>query len=365
MPPMLPLLLALLTAAVAAQSPASSNVRGAAYPQIHADRRVTFQLKAPTARTVELMPGGGANGLGKGPFPMVRSADGVWSVTIGPAQPGFHYYWLLVDGVPVNDPSSETFFGWGRQSSGIDVPDPALDFYEPKNVPHGDVHQHYYHSSITGKLRRAFVYTPPDYRTGKRRYPVLYLQHGAGESERAWTAQGRANFILDNLIAAGKARSMIVVMDNGYAGATNERFPDVVLNDLMPTIDRHFRTRTDRANRAIAGLSMGGGQAMAIGLANPAKFAYIGSFSGAGVRKFDIASSYNGAFRDTAAFQRNFKLFWVGCGREDFLFESSQSFHNALRNAGIPHVWHETPGLHDWQVWRAHLYEFAPLLFRP
>jgi enterochelin esterase family protein len=362
---MLPLLLVFFAAAASAQSPASSNIRGASFPQVHPDRRVTFQLKAPSARTVELMPGGGANGLGKGPFPMARSADGVWSVTIGPAQPGFHYYWLLVDGVPVNDPSSETFFGWGRQSSGIDVPDPSLDFYEPKNVPHGDIHIHYYHSAVTTKLRRAFVYTPPGYRTGRGRYPVLYLQHGAGESERAWTAQGRANFILDNLIAAGKARSMIVVMDNGYAGANNERFPDVVLQDLIPTIDRHFRTRTDRAHRAIAGLSMGGGQAMAVGLANPAKFAYIGSFSGAGVRKFDIASSYNGAFRDAAAFQRNFKLFWAGCGREDFLFESSKTFHDALQRAAIPHVWYETPGLHDWQVWRAHLNEFAPLLFRP
>jgi hypothetical protein len=146
-------LFALAALALGAQTPATSNVRGAAYPQVHADRRVTFQLKAPTARTVEVMPGGGANGLGKGPFAMARSEEGVWTVTIGPVQPGFHYYWLLIDGVAANDPNSETFFGWGRQSSGIEVPDAAHDFYEPKDVPHGDVRMHYYRSKVTGAMR--------------------------------------------------------------------------------------------------------------------------------------------------------------------------------------------------------------------
>src|SRR5690349_15171025 len=234
--PMKVMLLIAAAAAVYAQSspegiPAPSNVRAAAYPRILPDRRVVFQLKAPGAQKAQVMPGGGTNGLGKGPFEMTRAEDGTWSATIGPAAPGFHYYWFLIDGVPANDPGSETFFGWGKQSGGLEVPDPALDFYEFKDVPHGDVHVHWYRSSVTGQARRAFVYTPPDYDAAARsRYPVLYLQHGAGESERGWTNQGRANFILDNLIAAKAAVPMLVVMDNGYA--TNGTFEDVVLKDL-------------------------------------------------------------------------------------------------------------------------------------
>jgi len=354
-----------MTGLLQGQTPAVSNVRGARYPQVHADRRVSFQVKAPTAQTVELMPGGGRNGLGKGPFAMTRSSDGVWSVTIGPVQPGFHYYWLLVDGVAANDPNSETYFGWGRPTSGIDVPDAALDFYEPKDVPHGEVRMHWYRSKVTGLLRRTFVYTPPGYdMSGKKQYPVLYLQHGSGESERGWTAQGRANFILDNLIAAGKAKPMIVVMENGYAGQGNEAFADVVVKDLVPEIDRAYRTITARGSRAVAGLSMGGGQAMQIGLANLDTFSAIGSFSGAGARNFDVTTSYGGAFRDAAAFNKRVKLFWVGCGTEDALFAGSKTLHEALDKAGIRHIWSEGPGLHDWQVWRKHLHEFAPLLFR-
>lgn len=362
----------LAAAALWAQQPASTNVRGAMYPQVHADRRVTFQVKAPAARTMEVMPGGGANGLGKGPFAMTRNAEGVWSTTIGPVQPGFHYYWLLIDGVPANDPNSETFFGWGKQSSGIDVPDPALDYYDAKDVPHGDVRIHWYRSRVTGQVRRAFVYTPAEYDTNPRkRYPVLYLQHGAGESERGWTAQGRANFILDNLLAAGKAKPMIVVMENGYAtrpgqtgGRGNEAFADVVTGDLLPEIDRAYRTRPDRAGRAIAGLSMGGGQALQIGLANLDKFAYIGSFSGAGARDFDPAKSYGGVFADAAAFSKRVKLLWIGCGEQDFLYPASIKMHEALDKAGIRHTWMAGPGLHDWQVWRGHLHAFAPLLFQ-
>lgn len=348
-----------------AQQPAVSNVRGAAYPQVYPDRRVTFQVKLPSAQKVQVMPGGGANGLGKGPFDMTRSNDGVWTTTIGPVQPGFHYYWFLADGVPVNDPGSETFFGWGKQSGGIDVPDASIDFYEPKDVPHGDVRIHWYRSKTIGQMRRAFVYTPPGYdQDFKARYPVLYLQHGAGESERGWTAQGRANFILDNLLAAAQAKPMLIVMENGYAGRGNEAFGDVLLHDLIPEIERSYRTRAGRENRALAGLSMGGGQAMQIGLSNPGTFAYLGSFSGAGARNFQWETSYNGAFHDAAAFNKRTKLLWIGCGTEDFLYPANAAMHAALQKAGVQHVWYESPGLHDWQVWRAHLREFASRLFR-
>ena len=355
--------------------PAVSNVRGATYPLIHPDLKVTFQIKAPTAQKVEVMPGGGSNGLGKGPFEMTKSADGIWTATIGPVQPGFHYYWLLVDSVPANDPSSETYFGWARQSSGIDVPDPSLDFYEPRNVPHGDVHVHWYHSNVTGKLRRAYVYTPPGYGASTRqRYPVLYLQHGSGESERGWTAQGRANFILDNLIAEGGAVPMIVVMENGYAtrdGAPptpgqrgNEAFGEVVLHDLIPEIDRAYRTKADRLHRAIAGLSMGGGQALNIALANLDRFAYAGSFSGAGGRNADWKTVYGGAFANPETVNKRLKLLWFGCGTGDFLFEGAKNLHENLDSAGVRHTWWEGPGLHEWQVWRKHLHAFVPLLFR-
>ena len=279
-------------------------------------------------------------------------------------QPGFHYYWLLVDGVAANDPGSETYFGWAKQSSGIDVPDPALDFYEAKDVSHGDVHIHWYRSGTTGKMRRIYVYTPPGYDANPRtRYPVLYLQHGAGESERGWTMQGRANFILDNLIADGKARPMIIVMENGYAGEGNEGFADVVIKDLIPEIDKNYRTRADRAHRAIAGLSMGGGQAMNIGLGNLDKFAYIGSFSGAGARNFDVKTSYNGVFTDPDGFNKKVKLLWIGCGEGDSLHAGSLALHEALDKSGIHNVWFTGPGLHEWQVWRKHLNDFAPRLF--
>lgn len=369
------ILAALLMPASTGAQPASSNVRGAEFPKIHADLRVTFQVKAPAARKVQVMPGGGANGLGKGPFEMTRADDGTWTATIGPVQPGFHYYWFLVDGLAANDPGSETYFGWARQSSGIEAPDAALDFYEAKDVPHGEVRMHWYRSQTTGLMRRAFVYTPPGYDSDwKTRYPVLYLQHGSGESERGWTAQGRANFILDNLIAAGQARPMIMVNENGYAtraGAApgpgargNEAFTEVVLNDLVPEIDKSYRTLADRANRAIAGLSMGGGQAMSAGLGNLDRFASIGSLSGAGGRNFDLRTAYNGAFSDVAAFNKRVKLLWIGCGAGDNLFGGATALHQALEKAGIKHVWWEGPGLHEWQVWRKHLYDLAPRLFR-
>ncbi len=356
--------------------PATSNVRGAEYPKISPDLRVTFQIKAPSAQKVEVMPGGGANGLGKGPFEMQRAADGTWSATVGPAQPGFHYYWFLVDGVPANDPSSETYFGWGRQSSGLEVPDAALDFYDGKDVPHGDVHIHWYRAATTGQMRRVYVYTPPGYDANpKRRYPVLYLQHGAGESERGWTAQGRANFILDNLIASGKATPMIIVMENGYASKPgvppasgqlrgNEAFGEVVIRDLIPEIHRSYRTRPDRTQRAIAGLSMGGGQAMNVGLANLDTFSSIGCFSGAVARNLDIKTSFGGVFADPAAFNKRVSLLWIGCGREDSLMAGSRALHEALEGAGVQHVWWEGAGLHEWQVWRKHLYEFAQQVFR-
>jgi enterochelin esterase-like enzyme len=329
---------------------------------------------------VQLQPGGADNGLGKGPLAMSRDDKGVWSITLPAAVPGFHYYWFLVDGLAVNDPGSDTFFGWGRQTSGIEVPEPGADYYEARSVPHGDVRQRLYESKVTGAWRRAYVYTPPDYDANvKTRYPVLYLQHGAGENATGWTKQGRANLILDNLIAAGKAKPMIVVMDTGYAtkpgatpvqGATGapqvpNAFEDVVVTDLIPMIDASYRTLKDRDSRAMAGLSMGGGQTLQITSNHLDLFAWIGSFS-APLRNFDVKTSMNGALIDAASFNKRVRLLWIGAGTgETAIHEAATKLHASLEAAGIKHVVFESAGTaHEWQTWRRSLNDFAPRLFR-
>jgi enterochelin esterase-like enzyme len=362
--------------------PASSNVAGARYPRIHPDLRVTFQVRALDARKVQVRPGGADNGLGKAPYEMVRDEAGVWMVTTPPVVPGFHYYWLLVDGVAVNDPGSETYFGYGKETSGVEVPEKGVDFYDAKDVPHGEVRARWYRSQVTGQFRRAFVYTPPDYDAHPgTRYPVLYLQHGAGEDERGWSTQGRMNFIMDNLIAAGKARPMIVVMDRGYAappgagsaparldgpGARASAFEDVVLKDLIPMIDSTYRTRAHRQHRAMAGLSMGGMQTLQITLRHLDRFSYIGSFSAPGFGSFNTQTSYGGAFRDPAAFNNQVHLLWIGAGTaEQGMHKAARVFHEALDQAGINNVFVESPGTaHEWQTWRRALYDFAPRLFQ-
>jgi enterochelin esterase-like enzyme len=352
--------------------PATSNLPGAEYPRVHSDLRVTFRVRAPGAKKVQVMPGGSDNGLGQGPFDMQQEQEGLWTTTIGPVVPGFHYYWLLVDGFACNDPATQTYFGWNKECSGIEVPERSVDFYDIKDVPHGEVRTRWYYSKTTALWRRALVYTPPGYDTETQtRYPVLYLQHGMGENERGWTAQGRANFILDNLRAANKARPMIVVMENGMVapradgsrpaagpGANsrrNEAFGALVVNDLVPMVDATYRTIPDRTHRAIAGLSMGAGQALQIGLANPDKFAYIGSFSGGGLGR-----------SSTGIPEPKPLLVWLGAGSaESGRMTSARVTVETLTRAGIPAVWFEAPGTsHEWQTWRKCLYDFAPRLFQ-
>jgi enterochelin esterase-like enzyme len=353
--------------------PATSNVPGSAYPRIHPDRRITFRVNAPTAQKVQIKPGG--DGLGKGPFDMTRDDKGVWTVTIPPAVPGFHYYFLLIDGFQCNDPGSQTYFGWNTETSGVEVPD-KVDFYEPKNVPHGEVRTRWYFSKTTEQWRRAQIYTPPDYDTsGRKRYPVLYLQHGSGENDTSWVKQGRVSFIMDNLIAAKSATPMIVVMENGMVamkpggttapgGRGNSAFAEVLVNDLIPMIDATYRTMPDRAQRAIAGLSMGAGQAMQIGMTNLDKFAYVGAFSGAG-RGIDVKTAYNGVFADAAAFNKKVKLLWFGAGQaEESFHKSAKATHESLEQAGIKNVFFDCPFAHEWQTWRYDLNDFAPRLFK-
>ncbi len=363
-----------LAQADAAGTPAPSNVRGKDFPLIHPDLRVTFRVTAPEAEKVSVAGRGADSGMnGNTPHEMKKRADGVWEVTTGPVRPGFHYYELIVDGHRTTDPASQTYFGWAQQTSGLEVPDPELDFYEAKDVPHGEVRVRWYRSKTTGQHRQVYVYTPPGYDSDTtRRYPVLYLQHGSGENQTSWTQQGKANLIMDNLIAEGKARPMLVVMEQGYAeraGApsqgtpASEAFGELVIRDLVPMIDSTYRTIADRHHRAIAGLSMGAGQAMRIGLANLDQFASIGSFSG-GNRNFDVKTSYDGAFANPEALNGTIDLLWIGCGTEDRLYEGARSLHQALDQAGVRHVWLEGAGSHEWQVWRKHLHDFAPRLFR-
>jgi enterochelin esterase-like enzyme len=371
--------------------PAPSNIHGAEYPRVEADLRVTFRIKAPDAHKVEFQ-------LGKR-YPAQKGEDGSWTAITDPQVPGFHYYWLVIDGVQVNDPASETFYGYGKETSGIEIPEKGVDFYLPRDVPHGEVRARWYHSGTTQQWRRVFVYTPPGYDTEQgTRYPVLYLQHGAGEDERGWSNQGRISFILDNLLAERKARPMIVVMEQGYARRPGEAppsfarprptapgenaparpdfgrifgaFEEVMVKDLIPMIDATYRTIPDREHRAMAGLSMGGMQTFQITLNHLDLFAYIGGFSGAGGGfggvPFDPKTAHNGVMADADAFNRKVRLVWLGIGtaEPEWMYNSVKSYHEALEKAGIKHAYYESPGTsHEWLTWRHCLHEFAPLVF--
>jgi enterochelin esterase-like enzyme len=359
--------------------PAQTNVPGADYPRVSPDHRVSFRLSAPDAKQVLVRSGG--DGLGKGDFEMKRDEGGVWSVTLPPAVPGFHYYWLVVDGVAVNDPGSRTFWGYGKPTSGVEVPESGAQEYDAKDVPHGEVRIFWYRSKVTGAMRRAFVYAPPGYdKKAFEKYPVLYLQHGAGEDETGWTTQGRMNFIMDNLIAEKKARPMLVVMESGYAEAARKPgesrpapsffdftgFERLVIEDLIPAIDANFRTIADRDHRAMAGLSMGGMQTLQIALTHLDAFAWIGSFSGPPLSGFDVKTSYGGAFSDPEAFNQKVRLLWLGVGSEEGRFATVvHDVHDSLEKAGIKNVLFESPGTaHEWLTWRRSLIDFAPRLFK-
>jgi enterochelin esterase-like enzyme len=371
-------------------SPATSNLPDAAYPRVQDDGRVTVRLEAPGASKVELV-----GGLVAEPVDMTRGDDGAWTVTVAASTVGFHYYWFLVDGLHVNDPGSDTFTGFGKPTSGIEVPTPGEDFYDVKDVPHGHVRMQWYFSNVTGDWRRAFVYTPPGYDDTDRRLPVLYLQHGAGEDETGWMRQGRANFILDNLIGDGHAAPFIVVCDKGYArsGSANPRaeedtgdarerwirsiaggfaaFERVVIEDLIPTIDRTYRTLADREHRAMAGLSMGSLQTKLIALKHLDTFAWIGLMSGAtgiGGLESMFASALgdvNAVFDDGAAFNDVVRLLWIGVGTEEPMMNDLAPSSAWLDERGIRHRTFVSQGTgHEWHTWRRHLRDFAPRLFR-
>jgi len=373
--------------------PAATNVWGAEYPRVDGAGRVEVRIKAPDATKVRVSFWSGPK------LDLVKQSDGLWTVTTPPLVPGLHYYMLNVDGAEVADLGSQAFFGGGKYASAVEVPEPGSTYYSIQPVPHGQVREVWYDSKVTGTWRHALVYLPPGYdEQVKRRYPVLYLQHGGGEDETGWVRQGRANFILDNLIAAGSTQPMIVVMAYGYARRAGQPIPDLtgkppgsperakamldmasafeadVTEALIPFVDSTFRTTADRDHRAMAGLSMGGMQTFHVTLRHLDLFSYIGGFSGAGAaqmlagEKLDARTAYNGAFADPEAFAKKVRLLWLGVGTDEpeRMREGIRGLHASLTEAKIPHVYWESPGTdHEWQTWRRDLKDFAPRLFKP
>jgi len=366
--------------------PSSLNQPGKQYPQVNSERRVRARVVAPQAQSVVLEFLGGAK------YPLTKGDDGAWVGVTRPQDEGFHYYQLVIDGAQVPDPGSLYFYGGSRWGSGLEVPATDQDFYAVKDVPHGDLRQTLYYSKGANATLRCFVYTPPNYETeSSKRYPVLYLQHGAGEDETGWGSQGHTGLIMDNLIAAGKARPFIIVMANSYvpgaagpgpgpastnaarpAGATNgplarsggpgrrmfdfSAFTRVLIDDLIPFIDANYRTIADQPHRAMAGLSMGGMQTRGITLANLDKFSNIGIFSGGSIALTNIT--------DMPAFKEKVKMVFVSYGsRENGA--AGKANVEALKQAGINSVFYESPNTaHEWLTWRRSLYQFAPLLFQ-
>ena len=371
--------------------PATTNVRGAAYPRVDSASRVELRVKAPDAAKVRV-------NFWSGPkADMVKQADGFWAFTTPPLAPGLHYYVFVIDGADVADPGSSAYFGGNRWASAVEVPEAGSTYYSIQDVPHGQVREVWYFSKVTGSWRHALVYTPPHYDTQvKVRHPVLYLQHGGGEDETGWTRQGRANFILDNLIAEGKGKPMIVVMAHGYARRAGQPEPDLagrplgspearrvlqemtaafeddVTQALIPYVDSTFRTLADREHRAMAGLSMGGMQTFQVTLNHLDLFSYIGGFSGAagplmlGDQKLDVKAAYNGAFAEPGAFAKRVRLLWLGVGTDEpeRMRTGIRDLHASLTETGISHVYFESPGTdHEWQTWRRDLKDFVPRLF--
>jgi len=390
------ILILLLSSACWAQgsddfAPATTNVWGADYPRVDRAGRVQIRIKASDAKQVKL-------NFWSGPkVDLVRQADGFWTVTTAALVPGFHYYTLIIDGAEVSDPNSQAFFGGSKYASAVEVPEPGSTYYTAQEVPHGQVREVWYHSKVTGSWRHALVYLPPNYDAQtKMRYPVLYLQHGGGEDETGWIRQGHANFILDNLIASGHSKPMILVMAYGYARRAGQPAPDLqgkpfgspemvqALQDmastfeddltqvLIPYVDSTFRTLADRDHRAMAGLSLGGMQTFQVTLNHLDLFSYIGGFSGAGGvfmlahRTLDPKTDYHGVFADPVAFATKVKLLWLGVGTQEpeRMRTNLLRLHTALDAAHIKHVFYESPGTdHEWQTWRRDLNEFAPRLF--
>lgn len=346
---------------------AETTFPGNEFPKVDKEGRAYFSISAPEAKDVKV-------DICSKKYDMKRDSKGNWMAVTDPLPVGFHYYFILVDGVSTVDPATDTFFGYHRQAGGIEIPEgPEGNYYRPQEgVPQGQVRSLYYYSKSAGSFRHAMVYTPAEYEKGKKKYPVLYLQHGMGEDETGWSKQGHMQHIMDNAIHEGRAVPMIVVMESGDIRAPFGRgmshadygasFYPVLLNDLIPYIEANFRVKADRENRAMAGLSWGGKQTFDIVLNNLDKFAWMGTFSAA-IFGVDVKNAYNGIFSRPDEFNEKIHYFSMSCGTEENF--GTERMVNTLREAGINVEFKVSEGTaHEWLTWRRGLNEFIPNIFK-
>jgi len=346
--------------------PAETNVRSARYPQILPDGHAVFRIKAPEAQKVQL-------DLGK-KYDMVKNNEGVWETTTDSLSEGIHYYSLIIDGVSVADPASETFYGMGRMASGFEVPFKGDSYYEEKNVPHGDIRIKRYYSNVTNSWRNFYMYTPPGYdENTSAKYPVLYIMHGGGEDQRGWATQGKTDLILDNLIAAKKAVPMIVIMVdgnfplNGFGEESLRVFEKELKQSVIPFVEKNYRVKTEAQYRALAGLSMGGIQTLYAGVRNTEMFSYLGVFSsGWFANQKELTDPQYEYWKNNAdKINSNLKQFWISQGgKEDIAWQNCQLMRSKLDELKIKYSYSEYPGGHSWPVWRNNLFNFAQTLFK-
>ena len=351
-------------------TPAATNVRNAKYPQILPDNRVVFRLKAPAAKQVQM-------DLGR-KYDLVKDTSGTWTVTTDTISRGLHYYSLLLDGLPVADPASDTFYGMGRMASGIEIPNRDGGFYALRDVPHGDIRQQRFYSKVTNTWRQVYVYAPPGYEASPAAtYPVLYLLHGGGEDETGWARQGKTAAILDNLLAAKQAKPMLVVMLDGNMGGpgglagftenTLRTFENELKQTVIPFVEINFRVAPGANNRALAGLSMGGLQTLYAGGRNSDMFAYLGVFSSGFFANNPKLSDpqYDYLKTNVGTLNQNLKQLWLSMGGpEDIAYANNKIMRAKFDEIGLKYAYSEYPGGHTWPVWRHDLYKFAPLLFK-
>ena len=364
-------------------------------PEVTPDRHIAFRIYAPKSQTVRVS-GGDMPGMMQG-GQMTKAENGVWEVTLGPVDPGAYRYNFNVDGVSVIDPRNPSVSESNNNVWSL-VYVPGADFMDTKDVPRGAVASVTYYSRTLKKFRRMHVYTPPGYESGKGKFPIFYLLHGAGDCDDSWTSVGRAGFILDNLIAAGKAKPMVVVMPAGHTSQTmprpaagaaapripnfNDEFVQDFVSDIMPYAETHYRVLTKRKDRAIAGLSMGGAHTLNIAIPHLDKFAYVGVFSSGVFGMFPVTrpgataptpapanpgptwEEQNKAMLDNAALRKDLKLFWFATGKDDFLINTSRATVDMFKKHGFAAEFKETAGAHTWINWRDYLNEFAPQLFQ-
>ncbi len=340
--------------------------------EVHPYQTVTFRIMAEEARIVTLV----TNDAGMNNAPLQKNESGLWNITVGLLEPDIYWYNFMVDSMHIVDPMNHDLKkGRNSMTNLVEVPEKQPLYFSKQVVPHSTIHIHRYHSNITGTTRGLYVYTPSDYDTrSKNKFPVLYLLHGIGDTENGWTEIGKANRIADNLLAAGKIKPMLIVMplmhvsfpgivrSNSMSNQTPNIFEQDLLTDVIPFVEKTSNASTNRKDRAIAGLSMGGKQTLSVGLANLDKFSNTLPYSVA-VRNVEQDSALISLTSVPDKINKEMKLFWIGCGTEDGLYAGIRSLSEFLIKKGIKHVFNRTPGAHTWLAWRLYLYETLPLLF--